>query len=184
MGHHRRVEPDIPTVTTERLLLRPFRESDVEPFCALMQDPEVVRFIGDHQVPTLEDCWRAIAASIGHWVLRGYGHWAAEIRGTGELIGSIGVHNPAEWPGPEVAYTLGRRYWGHGYATEGARAAIDWAFRSTALDTLISLIDPANTASIAVALRIGETFRGETTLHGHHALVYGIDRGTWEDAAG
>jgi RimJ/RimL family protein N-acetyltransferase len=178
------MELDIPTLTTERLLLRPFRESDVEPFCALMQDPEVVRFIGDRQVPTLEDCWRSIASWLGHWVLRGYGHWAAELRESGALIGRIGVHNPAEWPGPEVAYTLGRPYWGHGYATEGARAAIDWAFGSTELPTLISLIDPANTTSIGVAQRIGETLRGETTLHEHRVLVYGIDRATWESARG
>lgn len=176
------MELEIPTIATERLLLRPFREEDVEPLCALMQDPEVVRFIGDRQVPTLETCWRSVAQWLGHWVLRGHGHWAAELRETGELIGRIGVHNPAQWPGVEVAYTLGRAYWGHGYATEGARAAIDWAFRSTALPTLISLIDPANVASIAVARRIGETPRGETTVHGHRVLVYGIDRAAWEAA--
>jgi RimJ/RimL family protein N-acetyltransferase len=174
------MEIDIPTLTTERLLLRPFRLADVEPFCALMQDPDVVRFIGDRQVPSLEECWRAIASWIGHWALRGYGHWAVEERSTGSLVGRIGVHYPAQWPGPEVAYALGKAYWGRGYATEGAAAAIDWAFGSTDLPTLISLIDPANTPSIGVASRIGETRRGETQLRGHRVLVYGIDRATWQ----
>lgn len=64
--------------------------------------------------------------------------------------------NPADWPGPEVGYLLGRDWWDHGYATEAARAAMDRGFEQVGFDELISLIDPANTASIAVATRLGE----------------------------
>ena len=120
-----------------------------------------------------------VAGWIGHWALRGYGQWAIEERESGHFIGRAGIINPADWPGPEVGYLLGRPWWGRGYATEAARAAMDWGFREKGFTDLISLIDPENHASIAVATRLGETRRGETEVMGHHLLVYGISRAEW-----
>lgn len=173
---------DYPTIETQRLVLRPFSEADVEPYFALLQDPDVMRFVGDRRVPTLQETWRAVAALIGHWVLRGYGQWAIVERETTELVGRTGIINPIDWPGPEVGYLLGRRWWGHGYATEAAGAAMGWGFRTLSFDRLISLIDPANAPSIAVAGRLGETLRGEVDLWGNRVLVYGIDRDEWAAA--
>jgi RimJ/RimL family protein N-acetyltransferase len=170
----------IPTVETERLSLRPFREADVAALHQLLQDPDVVRYIGDRRVPTLQETWRAVAGWLGHWAMRGYGQWAIEERGGGRFIGRAGIINPAEWPGPEVGYVLGREWWGHGYATEAAAAAMSWGFRQFAFDELISLIDPENQRSIAVATRLGESLRGETTLMGIPVLMYGISRDEWE----
>lgn len=167
---------DYPTLQTERLVLRPFSDADVEPLFRLMQDRDVVRYVGDRRIPTLPETWRAVAGWIGHWALRGYGLWAIEESAGGELIGRAGIINPVDWPGPEVGYLLGRPWWGHGYATEAAGAAMDWGFATIGFDRLISLIDPANAASIAVAQRLGETLRGETDLWGNRVLVYGIDR--------
>jgi RimJ/RimL family protein N-acetyltransferase len=146
-----------------------------------MQDPEVVRYIGDRRVPSRQEVWRAIAGYIGHWALRGYGLWAVDDRETGALVGRIGLINPAEWPGLEIAYTIGKRWWGRGIATEGARAAMDWAFRNLDFDELISLIDPANTASIGVATRLGEALKGEYDLWGNRVLVYAISRTSWQE---
>jgi RimJ/RimL family protein N-acetyltransferase len=173
------VELPIPTIETERLILRPFREEDAAPFFELSQDADVVRYVGDRRLPSLQDCWRAIAGWLGHWAMRGYGQWAIEERGSGLLIGRAGIINPAEWPGPEVGYLLGKAWWGHGYATEAARAAMDWGFEVVGFDELISLIDPANVASIGVAMRLGETRRGEVDLLGHLVEVYGISRADW-----
>lgn len=170
----------IPSLETERLTLRPFREADVAPFFELSQDPDVMRYVGDRRVPTLQEAWRGIAGWIGHWALRGYGQWAIEERSSGRLIGRAGIINPAEWPGAEVGYLLGRAWWGHGYATEAARAAMDWGFEQFDFSDLISLIDPDNTASIAVATRLGESLRGETDLLGNRVLIYGISRSEWE----
>lgn len=169
----------IPTVETERLSLRPFREADVAVLFELLQEPDVVRFVGDRRVPTLQELWRSVAGWLGHWAMRGYGQWAIEERASGRLIGRAGIINPAEWPGPEVGYLLGREWWGHGYATEAAGAAMSWGFRELGIDDLISLIDPANHRSIAVATRLGETHRGETMLRGTSVLLYGISRGEW-----
>ncbi len=135
----------IPTLETERLILRPFREADAAVFCELMQDPDVVRFIGDGQVPSPEDCWRAVAGWLGHWMMRGYGPWAVTERETGAFMGRAGIHFPEGWPGPELGYTFGKPFWGQGYATEAARAARDWAFTERDFPELISLIDPLNT---------------------------------------
>lgn len=169
----------IPVLETDRLRLRGFSEDDTEPLFALMQDPDVVRYIGDRRMPTRQETWRAIAAYIGHWALRGYGLWAVDDRETGELVGRIGILNPLEWPGPEIAYTIGKRWWGRGLATEGARAARDWGFANLDVDELISLIDPANASSIAVATRLGERHTGETDLWGNRVLVYAIGRDEW-----
>lgn len=177
------MRPPIPTVETERLTLRPFREEDVLELFNLSQDPEVMRYIGDRRLPTLQETWRAVAGWLGHWDLRGFGQWAIQERGTGRFIGRAGIINPAEWPGPEVGYVLGKEWWGHGYATEAARAAMDWGFEQIGFDDLISLIDPANTPSIAVATRLGEKVRGETDLSGNPVLIYGITRGEWEARA-
>jgi RimJ/RimL family protein N-acetyltransferase len=178
-----RIIPDvdlaIPTVETDRLSLRPFREADVAELFELLQDPEVFRYIGDRRKPTLQETWRAVAGWLGHWAMRSYGQWAIEERSSGRFIGRAGIINPAEWPGPEVGYVLGREWWGHGYATEAAGAAMSWGFRELGFDDLISLIDPANHRSIAVATRLGESLRGETTLLGTGVLVYGISRNEW-----
>jgi RimJ/RimL family protein N-acetyltransferase len=173
------VQLAIPTLETERLTLRPFRETDATALFELSQDPDVMRYVGDRRVPTHQEAWRAIAGWIGHWALRGYGQWAVEERASGDLIGRAGIINPADWPGPEVGYLLGRAWWGRGYATEAARAAMDWGFREIDFAELLSLIDPANQASIAVATRIGESLRGETDLMGNRVLVYGITRADW-----
>lgn len=169
----------IPTLETERLTLRPFREADATALFEISQEPEVVRFVGDRHVPTLQEAWRMVAGWIGHWALRGYGHWAIEERESGRFIGRAGIINPAEWPGPEVGYLLGREWWGRGYATEAAQAAMDWGFREIGFSDLISLIDPQNLRSVAVATRLGEVLRGETEIIGHHVLVYGITRAEW-----
>lgn len=96
------------------------------------------------------------------------------------FIGRIGIINPLGWPGPEVGWTLGKAWWGHGYATEGARAAIAWGFEQHRFEELISLIDPANSSSIRVAERLGEHRLREMELLGHEVLAYGIRRARWE----
>ena len=173
------VDLAIPTLETERLTLRPFREADAAALFELSQDPDVVRYVGDRRAPTLQEAWRAVAGWIGHWALRGYGQWAIEERASGQFIGRAGIINPVDWPGAEVGYLLGREWWGRGYATEAARGAMDWGFREIGFVDLLSLIDPANQASIAVARRLGESLRGETDLMGNRVLVYGITRAKW-----
>lgn len=176
------VELPIPMIETQRLTLRAFREADATALFELSQDPEVMRYVGDRRVPTLQESWRGVAGMIGHWALRGYGQWAIEERSSGRFIGRAGIINPAGWPGPEVGYLLGKDWWGRGYATEAARAAMEWGFEQVGFDELISLIFAENARSIAVATRLGESLRGETDLWGNTVLMYGISRAEWEAA--
>jgi RimJ/RimL family protein N-acetyltransferase len=83
---------------------------------------------------------------------------------------------PADWPGFELAWTLERRWWGNGYATESARAALAYAFNTLEKNRVISLIHPENRASIRVAERIGEKLEARIEHLGREMLLYGIDR--------
>ena len=167
------------TLETERLLLRWFRESDFEDFCKICADAEVMRFLGDGKPMTPMEAWRQMATFMGHWYFRGYGIWAVEEKSTGQVVGRIGFMNPAGWPGFELGWTLGRDSWGKGYATEGARRALEHAFTEMDREHVISLIAADNIASIRVAGRLGEKVEGKTEVLGRDVLVYGISREDW-----
>ena len=81
---------EIPTLTTERLLLRAFRLRDFDAYADIVADPEVTRFLGDGRPVSRADAWRQIAFILGHWELLGYGLWAVEERATGALVGITG----------------------------------------------------------------------------------------------
>jgi RimJ/RimL family protein N-acetyltransferase len=165
---------DIPILETERLRLRPFRESDFDDYAELCGDPEVSRYLSVRL--NREQSWRHLAFLMGHWELRGYGMWAVEHRETGAFLGRIGFADPDGWPGCELAWALARRWWGHGFATEGAKAALAYAFNDLNKDRVISLIRAENRNSIRVAERLGESLQGQTDLMGNEYLIYGIDR--------
>jgi RimJ/RimL family protein N-acetyltransferase len=166
---------------TERLMLRWFREDDFEQFCEMCADAEVMRFLGDGKPMEPMDVWRQMATIMGHWYFRGHGIWAVEEKSSGRLVGRIGLLYPAGWPGFELGWTLSRDSWGKGYATEGARRAMEYAFTEMDRDHLISLIAPANVASVKVAERLGEKVEGETHLMGRDVLIYGISREEWRE---
>lgn len=163
-------------IQTNRLILRLPRESDLDAYAAMCADPEVMRYIGSGKTLSRTESWRNMAVVLGHWQLRGYGLWAVELRETGEFIGRIGCWNPEGWPGFEIGWMLRREFWGRGYATEGARAAMQYAFTELDQPRIISLIKPGNDASVRVAERLGEVLTGQLEVTGHDALVYGLRR--------
>jgi RimJ/RimL family protein N-acetyltransferase len=167
---------EIPTLTTDRLLLRPFRDEDLDTYAEICADPEVMRYLGDGKVLSRAEAWRQMAFIVGHWQLKGFGLWAVEEKATGALIGRAGLLHPEGWPGFEVGWTLGRQWWGKGYATEAARTALRYAFEKLDRDHVISLIRPENHPSIRVAERLGERLEGEVEFFGSRALIYGLDR--------
>lgn len=166
----------MPTLSTERLLLRPFSDSDFDAYAAMCADPEVMRYLGDRGVLSREDAWRQMAMLVGHWELRGFGMWAVEERATSAFIGRVGLHFPEGWPDREIGWALARPYWGEGFAFEAARAALAHAFDTLGWQRAISLIDPANQRSIRLAERLGERFEKEVQVRGHRVAMYSIAR--------
>jgi len=155
-------------------------EEDFEAYAQICADTEVMRFLTpEGKTLTRAETWRQMAFLIGHWQLRGYGHWAVEEKATGNFIGRIGFLNPEGWPGFEIGWTLARDAWGKGYATEGAGRALEYAFTDLRRERVISLIHPENNNSIRVAERLGEKLEGKTEVHGIGVLIYGISRETW-----
>ncbi len=169
------------SLETERLRLRMWREEqDFDRYAQICADPEVMRYLTPQgKTLTRAEAWRQMAFLVGHWQLRGYGHWVVEEKASGNLVGRIGFLNPEGWPGFEIGWTLARESWGKGYATEGARRALRYAFTEMGREHVISLIHPENRNSIRVAERLGEKLEGETDVVGIRVLIYGISRDTW-----
>jgi RimJ/RimL family protein N-acetyltransferase len=161
-----------PTLTTERLLLRMLNVDDYEQYYEIHRDEDVTRFTARMKLDRLE-AFRHLAMIVGHWQLRGFGMWGVFERETNKLAGRVGFYQPETWPAFELGWTIGKAFWGRGYAPEAAKACLDYAFEAMKRERVISLIDPANVASIRVAEKIGETLTDERfTTGGHELLVY------------
>ncbi|MEM1288836.1 MAG: GNAT family N-acetyltransferase [Pseudomonadota bacterium] len=160
----------IPTVETERLLLRGWRESDAKGYAELYGDEENVRFIGGTLTPP--EAWRMVAQRIGQWYLRGFAMFAVELKETGEFIGHCGPNFPAGWPEHEIGYGFIKRFHGKGYATEAASASLEFAYRTLGWTTAISLIDALNTPSARLAMRLGARYERTEKVTSFTADVY------------
>ncbi|MEA2379736.1 MAG: hypothetical protein QOK00_1693 [Thermoleophilaceae bacterium] len=172
----------VPELRTERLLMRGFREADLDAWATICADPEVTRWVGDPEGLSREDAWRQMAYLIGHWELRGYGNWALVEESTGELVGRAGLYRPEAWPGLEVGWLVGREHWGRGFAPEAARAAIEWGRTALGADHVISLIETDNVRSARVADKLGMTVEGRTRINNgrYEVRIFGTNLGTDE----
>ena len=144
-------------MSTDRLLMRRWLESDREPFAALNGDQENMRFFPEVMDRAASDA--LIDRIESRFEEHGYGLWALEITDTGEFIGFAGLSPmPDATPGAgglEVGWRLAKNAWHHGYATEAARAALRVAFGGVGLDEIWSVTSLLNEPSIAVMRRIG-----------------------------
>jgi|ERR1700733_2536707 len=158
---------EIPTLRTERLVLRAFRATDLDALAAMQANAEVRRFLGTGTPLSRADTWAVTERAIGQWSLRGYGMFAAEA--DGRCAGWAGILHPLEWPEPELGYALDQPFWGRGLASEAARAARDWAFATHGFARLASFIRPDNARSIRVAEKLGAVREGMIELRGFPA---------------
>jgi RimJ/RimL family protein N-acetyltransferase len=153
----RPTDPPVLQLRTPRLLMRQWGEADNAPFAALNADPEVMA----HFPGTLTaDESRALAYRYAARLeVDGYGIWAVEVLESGAFIGFVGLARPtwesAFTPCIEIGWRLGREAWGHGYATEAARAALRVAFTHVGLDEVVSFTAVGNVRSRAVMERLG-----------------------------
>jgi RimJ/RimL family protein N-acetyltransferase len=157
---HRHTGADVnasPTLRTERLILRPWRAEDREPFAALNSDDRVTRTLAGSIDRAASDAMAArFSESFGR---HGFGYWAVELPGVAPFIGALGLSVPGFdapfMPAVEIGWRLAFGHWGKGYATEGARAALDFGFNAGGLEEIVSFTAAGNARSRAVMERLG-----------------------------
>jgi RimJ/RimL family protein N-acetyltransferase len=144
---------------TERLLLRSWRDADRAPFAALNADPEVMKYFPAPLTRAQSDAM--VDAIMYNFEQRGWGLWAVEVTGEVPFIGFVGLNVPnfdaGFTPCIEVGWRLAQPYWGHGYASEAARVAVQFGFAGPELDEILSWTATVNLPSRAVMERLGMT---------------------------
>jgi len=152
-------------IVTDRLVLRSWREEDLEPFLAATNTEQVSRWLGGVLDRTRgEDlCRRMIACQAEH----GHSFWITTLRDSGAIIGFCGARIAEHPASPvhgemELGWRLGAQWWGQGYAREAAEACVDWVWcNRPERERLIAYTVPGNTASWGLMIRLGMTHRPE-----------------------
>ncbi len=144
---------EIPVIESERLILRAFREaSDFEPY-AEFYGSDLTKYYGGPL--DRSSAWRAAAAMMGHWVIRGYGAWAVEEKSTGDFCGIVGLWYPEGWPEREITWAIVKQKQGSGIAAEAAIRSRTYAYETLGWSSVYSCISAENTASIKLAEKLG-----------------------------
>ena len=182
----------MPELDTERLVLRQWRAADRVPFAALNADPEVMRHFP--RTMTREASDRLAGLIEADLERQGWGLWALEERATGRFLGFTGLARPAFeapfTPAVEIGWRLARAAWGHGFATEAARAAASFAFAELGLEELVAYTAEGNARSRAVMRRLGMRhdaggdFDHPHVVHGElrRHVLYRLTASQWETA--
>jgi RimJ/RimL family protein N-acetyltransferase len=173
---------DAPRIETPRLILRPPQLEDFERWASFSEDPVATRFVGG-AVPRAM-AWRTLMSMAGAWALTGVAMFSVIEKSSGRWVGRLGPWKPEGWPGTEVGWSLHPDAWGKGYATEGARAAMDYAFDVLGWNEVIHCIDPENIPSQRVALALGSVKRGPGRMPPPHenapCEIWGQTRADWK----
>ncbi|MHB2267455.1 GNAT family N-acetyltransferase [Aliihoeflea sp. PC F10.4] len=148
----------IPTLETERLILRAPRATDFDAY-ARFYESDASRFVGGPQDRI--GAWRFLATSAGTWHLRGFGEFAVEEKASGASVGLVGPWFPEGWPEPEIGWMIFPEHQQRGYGFEAAVRAIAFAYRDLGWKAAISLIVDENEPSAALARRLGAVREGE-----------------------
>jgi RimJ/RimL family protein N-acetyltransferase len=163
-------------LVTARLKLRPPIQADLDGWAAFDADPVATRFFGGPK--SRETSWDGMALSAGMWALRGCGLFSVIEAETGQWIGRVGPWVPEAPSRAEVGWAILPAFWGRGYASEAAAAAVGWTFSHLDWSEALHRIDTGNQASIAVAERIGSCWlRTEINADGQPIEIYGQARG-------
>jgi len=177
------------SLETDRLVLRAPVPEDAETLAPTYADPEVMRYVGDGRALTRAETERSVRRMIERWEADGFGLFTTVRKEDGAVIGRVGllVWNTDTWEPTtraqaaevptevEVGYTLGRDFWGQGYATEAAGAVRDYALGGLGAERLIALIIHGNTASENVARKLGLEYERDIMLGRRDAQLFALD---------
>jgi RimJ/RimL family protein N-acetyltransferase len=174
--------PAVPTVESERLVLRGHTLADLDDSLALWGDPEVTRHIGG-KPSTREQVWNRLLRYAGHWALMGYGYWVVAEKSGGRFVGEVGLARferaitPPLGEVPEAGWVIAPWAQGRGYATEAVQASLGWIARERGATRTVCLIDPPNLPSLRVATKAGFEELHRTTYEGEPTIVFARDVG-------
>jgi len=165
---------------TRRLVLRPFTLDDLDPLAESLAEPEVMRYVGEGEAvgKTREQSERMLKELIAEYDRWGYGLWAVTCgdENDGRPIGWCGL---IEWEldgvtEVEVAFLLGRPFWGKGYATEAATAVRDYGIGPVGRTRLVSLVYPDNDGSLRVVHKLGMQYERDAEFFGKRLLLHSL----------
>jgi ribosomal-protein-alanine N-acetyltransferase len=162
-------------IQTPRLTLRPWTLADAPALFTILQEKDILLYFPPTEPRTLEQVQRYILFHQRHWQQRGYGHWAVVERQSGRLIGWNGLEYLPETSETEVAYLLSREFWGRGYASEAALAAVRFGLDQVGLRQIIGLVHSDNIASQRVLEKCGLHFVDRKTYFGILLCRYRIE---------
>jgi ribosomal-protein-alanine N-acetyltransferase len=179
----------VPELVTNRLRLRQWQDADLGPFAALNADPDVTRYFPERLTSGRSDEFATkIRAAIDR---EGWGLWAVQVVAGPSFVGFVGL-NPARFnahftPALEVGWRLARPYWGNGYATEAAGAALSFGFAHLGVPEIVSFTAAINDRSIRVMRRLGmshdpaDDFDHPDVPDGElrHHVLYRISKDDW-----
>lgn len=163
---------EIPTLTTPRLILRPWSPSDADRLFTIIQEEDMFKYFPQTRAPERPWVDKYIKRHLAHWQEHGYGHWAVVNRADDEVIGWNGLEYLPETGETEVAYLLSRQAWGRGFATEAAGAALEFGLVNCQLHPIIGLVHPDNISSIRVLEKIGLALNNRANYWGMELLRY------------
>jgi RimJ/RimL family protein N-acetyltransferase len=181
------------TLTTKRLILRPWQDADLNPLFAINGDPESMRYFAATMSRAESDAWAARMRA--HFAEHGWGFWVVAEEATADFVGVVGLMT-IPWradftPAVEIGWRIGARFRRQGYAEEAARAALGFGFATLGLDKIVAFTVPGNAASWKLMEKLGMSPAGEfdhpRLPEGHHYrrhLLYRLDHAGWRDGAG
>jgi RimJ/RimL family protein N-acetyltransferase len=167
---------DIPTLTTQRLVLTAPSESHVDAFFEIYADVNATRYIPHARVQSRVGAWSKIATQLGHWQLRGSGFWTVLRKGSTEVVGNAGFLMPPGNPALEIGWIVSPSCWGRGYACEAAEACLEYGFSILRAPRIIARIEAENAASRALARKLG--MQPDARLHAGSELCFSLDAPT------
>jgi RimJ/RimL family protein N-acetyltransferase len=161
-------------IQTDRLVLRPFRDDDVQALHAIWAHPEVGPWIGGAHADVVESV-EELAEHLRHQARHGFGFWAVEERSSGQLVGEVGLML-LEGRGPEVeiGWCIARDAWSRGYAHEAATRWLEAGFGDLGLDRIVAVVLPANRRSRGLCTRLGMRESGTRQAYGQDHVLYEI----------
>jgi RimJ/RimL family protein N-acetyltransferase len=178
----KRTDLDSLRLETPRLILRPLRMEDFDAWATMHSDEVTMKYIGGPQPRAT--AWRSFMCMCGAWSMTGIAMFSVLEKSSGKWVGRLGPWFPEGWPEHEVGWGIMREHWGKGYASEGAAAAMDYAFDVLGWSELIHCIEESNVASQGVAKRLGSQLLRRVTMPApyEHFVVdaWGQTREQWK----